>query len=177
MLRENFHNDEEVDLDVVQLLVEAAPEVLYAVDARGKLLLHHAREMGEVGLTRLLLQAAPATAMVPSSDGSLALHLAVTSQDISSAAIVPILLQLRPAAALHRDHRGCLPLHCAAGSSNSLSVNSPLIRATRRALLELDSYGHAPLHVCGAKSEEAYRLPLELDEYRERSDFFFCWCA
>jgi len=117
------------DLDVVRLLLAAAPGVINSVSENGYTALHHAAQLGRAGITRYLLQAgADATIMAYRTTpfGSALLPGSCVDREADLAQVIEALLQA-----------GASPSACITGPDNL--CRSPLQRAASSGMAQTTS--------------------------------------
>ena len=148
-------------VEIIDVLLAAAPEQASAVTDWGHTPLHVAAGGGQLEAAWCLLQAAPATAAVADEDGLLPLHWAAISRGPAAAAVIELLPAAGAPGLDATTVMGYLPLHLAARHGNVAAV-ALLLEAAPTATLRQSNAGRRPLHValrCGCIDAARLLLP------------------
>jgi ankyrin repeat protein len=135
--------------DIVQALVEAAPEICGWTDAQGWLPLHHACNHGvSPDVLTLLIQAFPEGKLQTDHQNRTALHFYVTrnTDNVVTMALNAEMLSNTGAAAI-RDVGGMLPIHYASAYGTHSAVLEVLVKAYPESVTAVENHGRTPMHL------------------------------
>jgi ankyrin repeat protein len=133
-------------MDVVELLLNSAPETLRMKDDHGWLPLHLACFKGaSLEVVKLLIEDYPESTMVRDDAGWLPIHVACCH--VSSLDVVQLLIQTFPEGLTVQDHSGWLPIHRACWGKVSIEALNILIQANQKSLEVLDIWHRKPSDV------------------------------
>jgi Ankyrin repeats (3 copies) len=135
--------------EVIEGLVEAAPEVVSWVDAHGWLPLHYACVSGaSTEVLRLLTSKFPESKLVQDNQGRTPLHFYVTRiADNPNVMATNVGILSDTGAAELPDCRGMLPMHYACAYGNHPAVLTVLENAYPEAIARKENNGRTPLHL------------------------------
>ena len=135
--------------DVVQNIVEAAPEVVSYVDSHGWLPLHHACANGaSPEVLSILTTAYPESKMCQDNQNRTPLHFYATRNSDNPAAMAAnVVLLSDTGAAELADRGGMLPMHYACAYGTSPSVLKVLAEAYPESLVTKENKGRTPIHL------------------------------
>uniref|UniRef100_J3LMK6 PGG domain-containing protein n=1 Tax=Oryza brachyantha TaxID=4533 RepID=J3LMK6_ORYBR len=140
------------DVEVVNELLRALPELSMTVDASNTTALNTAATQGHMEVVRLLLEADRSLALIARSNGKTALHSAARNGHVE---VVRALMEAEPSIAVRVDKKGQTALHMAAKGTRLDLVDALL--AGEPSLLNLaDSKGNTALHIAARKA----RVPI-----------------
>ncbi|CAH2074436.1 unnamed protein product [Thlaspi arvense] len=150
------------NLKVLDVLMEANPELSFTFDSSKTTALHTAASQGHGQIVCFLLDKGVDLAAIAKSNGKTALHSAARNGHTE---IVKELIAKKPGMATRVDKKGQTALHMAAKGQNAeivdalIKANSPLINAA-------DNKGNTPLHIAVRKNraEVIVQTVLEYDE-------------
>lgn len=132
--------------DVVELLLNSAPETLRMKDDHGWLPLHLACfKESSLEVVALLIEAYPQSAMVRDDAGWLPIHDACCH--VSSLDVVHLLIQAFPEGLTVQDNCGWLPIHRACWGKVSIEALNLLVKANQKSLEVLDKWHRKPSDV------------------------------
>lgn len=136
--------------DIVQDLVEAAPEICSWADAQGWLPLHHACAHGVSSeVLSLLIQAFPEGKVQPDHQRRTPLHFYATRNNDNNVATMAVNAEMLSdtGAAELRDAGGMLPMHYACAYGTHAAVLEVLARANPDSLTAVENHGRTPMHL------------------------------
>lgn len=134
--------------DLVQRLIQIAPETLRASCNFGALPLHYAcQKEASAEVVQILIQAYPQAVRERTGAGGLPIHYACESTKASpTSEVVQTLLDVYPGSAQVQDHFIGLPLHIACRTGASYGVIHALLEAYPKAAQSPNIHGIMPLH-------------------------------
>ncbi|KAF0904236.1 hypothetical protein E2562_033008 [Oryza meyeriana var. granulata] len=149
------------DVEVVNELLRALPELSMTVDASNTTALNTAATQGHMEVVRLLLKADGSLALIARSNGKTALHSAARNGHVD---VVRALMEAEPSIAVRVDKKGQTALHMAAKGTRLDLVDALL--AGEPSLLNLaDTKGNTALHIAARKARTPIiRRLLELPD-------------
>ena len=135
--------------DVVQNIVESAPEVVSYVDSHGWLPLHHACANGaSPEVLSILTTAYPESKMCQDNQNRTPLHFYATRNSDNPAAMAANVVVLSDTGAAElADRGGMLPMHYACAYGTSPSVLKVLAEAYPESLVTKENKGRTPIHL------------------------------
>uniref|UniRef100_A0A0D9VSM0 PGG domain-containing protein n=1 Tax=Leersia perrieri TaxID=77586 RepID=A0A0D9VSM0_9ORYZ len=149
------------DVEVVNELLRALPELSMTVDASNTTALNTAATQGHIEVVRLLLDADGSLALIARSNGKTALHSAARNGHVE---VVCALMESEPSIATRTDKKGQTALHMAAKGTRVDIIDALL--AGEPSLLNLpDTKGNTALHIAARKARTPIiRRLLELPD-------------
>ncbi|KAL6275959.1 hypothetical protein ACE6H2_019560 [Prunus campanulata] len=149
------------DMDVLNVLMEAHPELTMTVDLSNTTALHTAATQGHTEVVNFLLEAGSSLATIARSNGKTALHSAARNGHL---VVVKALLEKEPGIATRVDKKGQTALHMAAKGQN-LEMMEELIKADPSLINMADNKDNTALHIATRKGRaEIVKLLLEHNE-------------
>jgi len=156
------------NLQVLQMLVQAFPDSIRALDNHNNTPLHHVSERmwnDDMQILRFILESYPGAAKIANSQGELPLHLAFEYDGGHDLESIQLLVDAHPQAAAVLSHNGSTPTYLAFKtlSFDLLPVIQLMTNACPECLKVLDSEGRSQLHLLLTESspnEEDVHLPV-----------------
>ncbi|KAB2606813.1 ankyrin repeat-containing protein [Pyrus ussuriensis x Pyrus communis] len=149
------------DMDVLNVLMEAHPELTMTVDLSNTTALHTAAAQGHIQVVSFLLEAGSSLATIAKSNGKTALHSAARNGHLE---VLKALLDKEPGIATRVDKKGQTALHMAAKGQN-LEVVEQLINADPSLINMADNKDNTALHIATRKGRgEIVKMLLEHSE-------------
>ncbi|TQD84757.1 hypothetical protein C1H46_029683 [Malus baccata] len=149
------------DMDVLNALMEAHPELTMTVDLSNTTALHTAATQGHIEVVNFLLEAGSSLATIARSNGKTALHSAARNGHLE---VVKALLDKEPGIATRVDKKGQTALHMAAKGQN-LEVVEQLIKVDPSLINMVDGKDNTALHIATRKGRaEIVKMLLEHSE-------------
>uniref|UniRef100_A0A0E0CYW4 PGG domain-containing protein n=1 Tax=Oryza meridionalis TaxID=40149 RepID=A0A0E0CYW4_9ORYZ len=136
------------DVEVVNELLKALPELSMTVDASNTTALNTAATQGHMEVVRLLLEADASLAVIARSNGKTALHSAARNGHVE---VVRALMEAEPSIAARVDKKGQTALHMAAKGTR-LDIVDALLAGEPTLLNLADSKGNTALHIAARKA-------------------------
>mmetsp|Transcript_3867 Transcript_3867/g.8515 ORF Transcript_3867/g.8515 Transcript_3867/m.8515 type:complete len:866 (-) Transcript_3867:203-2800(-) len=135
-------------VDVVDIMLMAAPDMIFWADSFGWLPLHYACANGtDIGIVTLLLDAYPDSKLTTDKRGRTPLHFALGNvENPPSPALVKLLAGKSGESAKWPDENDMLPIHYACAYGASVEVVTVLVHAWEDSLQKTDAKGRTPLH-------------------------------
>ncbi|GKY93492.1 hypothetical protein MPSEU_000316600 [Mayamaea pseudoterrestris] len=135
--------------DVIQTMVECAPETVSWVDAHGWLPLHHACANGaSPDVMRILIEAYPQGKLRQDNQARTPLHFYATRNvDHVSALVLNTEMLADTGAAQLADKGGMLPMHYACAYGTKPEVLKVLAEAYPESLVATEQHGRTPMHL------------------------------
>ncbi|KAL8525590.1 hypothetical protein ACS0TY_015000 [Phlomoides rotata] len=135
------------DLEVVEVLLEAQPELSMTVDTANTTALHTAAAQGHVDIVNYFLDSVTNLATIAKSNGKTALHSAARNGHVR---ILCALLDKEPAITTRVDKKRQTALHMAVKGQN-LEVVQKLINVDPSTINMVDTKGNTALHIATRK--------------------------
>jgi len=135
-------------LDVVDIMLMAAPDMIFWADSFGWLPLHYACANGtEIEIVKLLLDAYPDSMLTTDKRGRTPLHFALGNVETPpTPSLVKLLAGKTGESAKWPDENAMLPIHYACAYGASVDVLTVLIHAWEESMQSTDAKGRTPLH-------------------------------
>mmetsp|Transcript_16091 Transcript_16091/g.34795 ORF Transcript_16091/g.34795 Transcript_16091/m.34795 type:complete len:875 (-) Transcript_16091:338-2962(-) len=160
-------------VDVVEIMLMAAPDMIFWADSFGWLPLHYACANGtEIEVAQSLLDAYPDSKLTTDKRGRTPLHFALGNvENPPTPALVILLAGKSGESAKWPDENEMLPIHYACAYGATVEVLTVLIHAWEESMQKIDAKGRTPLHfACGnadrENSPKVVKLLLELSPGR-----------
>lgn len=135
------------DLEILNVLMEAHPELSMTVDMSNTTALHTAAMQGNIEVMNYLLEIESSLASIARSNGKTALHSSARNGHVR---VVKALLEKAPGISARIDKKGQTALHMAAKGQNH-EVVEELINADPSLINIVDAKGNTPLHIATRK--------------------------
>jgi ankyrin repeat protein len=134
--------------DVLDVMIMAAPDMIYWADSFGWLPLHYACANGaDIEIVRMLVDAYPDSRLVTDKRGRTPLHFALGNVECPpTAELVRLLVGKRKECVRWPDENQMLPLHYACAYGAPVEVCSVLIECWEEGLGKMDMKGRNALH-------------------------------
>lgn len=135
-------------VDVVDIMLMAAPDMIFWADSFGWLPLHYACANGaDISVVKLLLGSYPDSTLTTDKRGRTPLHFALGNVEVPpTAALVKLLAGKNGESAKWPDENVMLPIHYACAYGATVEVLEVLIGAWEDSMTKTDSKGRTPLH-------------------------------
>ena len=157
--------------DVIDVMIMAAPDMIFWADSFGWLPLHYACANGaEIDVVGALLEAYPDSKLTTDKRGRTPLHFALGNVEQPPTAMLVQLLagkEMKSSSVRWPDENNMLPLHYACAYGASVEVLRVIIDAWDESLSKVDNKGRTPLHFAMGNahrdnSPEVVKLLLDL---------------
>jgi len=135
-------------LDVVEIMLMAAPDMIFWADSFGWIPLHYACANGtDIAVVRLLLSRYPDSKLVVDKRGRTPLHFALgNAENPPTPPLVKLLAGEMGESTKWPDENAMLPIHYACAYGATVEVLTVLIHAWGESMQKTDSKGRIPLH-------------------------------
>lgn len=157
--------------DIIDVMIMAAPDMIFWADSFGWLPLHYACANGaEIDVVGALLEAYPDSKLTTDKRGRTPLHFALGNVEQPPNAMLVQLLagkEMKSSSVRWPDENNMLPLHYACAYGASIEVLRVIIDAWEDSLSKVDNKGRTPLHFAMGNahrdnSPEVVKLLLDL---------------
>jgi len=135
-------------VDVVDIMLMAAPDMIFWADSFGWLPLHYACANGtEIDIVKLLLDVYPDSKLTTDKRGRTPLHFALGNvENPPTPPLVKLLAGKTGESAKWPDENAMLPIHYACAYGATVDVLTVLIHAWEESMQKTDAKGRTPLH-------------------------------
>ena len=136
--------------DIIDVMILAAPDMIFWADSFGWLPLHYACANGaDIDVVEALLEAYPDSKLTTDKRGRTPLHFALGNVEQPPTDILVRLLagtEMKSSSVRWPDENNMLPLHYACAYGASVEVLRVIVDAWEESLTKVDNKGRSPLH-------------------------------